>query len=93
MVQARIDPQLKKRVEKILTELGVSCCEVINMLYAQIVLKKAVPFKINLSDKCELCEEYSEPNEETKKVLEESSKGKNLIECEDAEDMFRKLGI
>jgi antitoxin component of RelBE/YafQ-DinJ toxin-antitoxin module len=33
------------------------------------------------------------PNAETLKTIEEAEKGINLIECSDADDLFRKLGI
>ena len=33
------------------------------------------------------------PNAETLKTIEEAEKGINLIECNDADDLFRKLGI
>jgi Antitoxin ParD len=38
---------------------------------------------------------YSEnaPNAETLKVMDEIEKGKGLVESEDIQDMFRKLGI
>jgi antitoxin component of RelBE/YafQ-DinJ toxin-antitoxin module len=33
------------------------------------------------------------PNEETLKAIEEAEKGIDLIKCDDADDLFRKLGI
>ena len=33
------------------------------------------------------------PNEETQKVFQETDEGKNLVECRDADDMFKKLGL
>ena len=33
------------------------------------------------------------PNEETLKAIDEAEKGIDLIECDDADDLFRKLGI
>jgi hypothetical protein len=33
------------------------------------------------------------PNKETLKAIESVEKGQNLIKAEDAEDLFRKLGI
>lgn len=33
------------------------------------------------------------PNAETIQALEEARAGKNMVRCEDAEDLFRKLGL
>jgi len=33
------------------------------------------------------------PNKETLKAIKSVERGENLIEAEDAEDLFRKLGI
>jgi len=33
------------------------------------------------------------PNEETLKAIDEAEKGIGLIECDDADDLFRKLGL
>jgi len=33
------------------------------------------------------------PNDETAKVIKDSLAGKNVVRCESADDMFRKLGI
>jgi len=49
-VHARMDPELKKRVEAILERLGISSAEAIRMYYAQIANKKAIPFHLNLEE-------------------------------------------
>jgi DNA-damage-inducible protein J len=33
------------------------------------------------------------PNEETLKVFQDSEEGKRLVECKDADDMFKRLGV
>ena len=80
-IRARIEPELKDNVEHILQSLGVSTTDAITMFYKQIELRQGLPFKIEL------------PNKETRKVLDESDRGENLIKCKDAQDMFDKLGI
>ena len=47
-VYARIDPQLKEDVEKILTQLGITPSSAVQMLYSQIKLTKSIPFDIKL---------------------------------------------
>ncbi len=49
-VTARINPELKRRVEGILGKLGISHSEVINMLYSLISLRKGLPFDVKLPD-------------------------------------------
>jgi len=33
------------------------------------------------------------PNETTRKTMEDTDAGQNLVLCKDADDMFKKLGI
>jgi len=80
-IRARIEPELKTNVENILVSLGLNTSDAITLFYKQIELRQGLPFKVEL------------PNKETIKVLDESDRGENLIQCEDAQDMFNKLGI
>lgn len=50
VIRTRIDPRRKARAEKILSKLGVSPTQAITMLYAQIELRKAIPFPLQLDD-------------------------------------------
>jgi DNA-damage-inducible protein J len=50
LVRARIDPRRKARVEKILDQLGVTPTQAVNMLYAQIERRKAIPFPVAVED-------------------------------------------
>ena len=47
-VYARIDPQLKNSVDKILNDLGVTPSSLIQMLYSQIKLTNSIPFEIKI---------------------------------------------
>jgi addiction module RelB/DinJ family antitoxin len=59
ILRARIDPGRKERVERILAGLGLTPTQVINMLFAQIERRKAIPFRVSLAD-----DEEMEPSEE-----------------------------
>ena len=48
MIRARTEPWKKKQAEEILGKLGVNPSEAINIFYSQIILKKAIPFSIDL---------------------------------------------
>lgn len=62
-VQARVDLQMKKKVDFVLKQIGVSPSQVINALYAQIVLRKGIPFELTI------------PNEATQQAVSELEKG------------------
>ena len=49
-VTARINPALKNNVEEILSKLGISHSEVINILYSLISLRRGLPFDVKLPD-------------------------------------------
>lgn len=49
VIRTRMDPRRKARAEKILSKLGVSPTLAITMLYAQIELRKAIPFPLHLN--------------------------------------------
>lgn len=42
----RIDPRRKARVEKILDQLGITPMQAVNMFYAEIERRKAIPFPV-----------------------------------------------
>lgn len=47
-VLARVEPEIKKQAEDILSKLGVPASVVINMLYKQIIMTKSIPFSLAL---------------------------------------------
>ncbi len=80
IIRARIEPELKEEVEHIFSELGLTPTTAINMFYRQVKLNKGLPFTLRI------------PNETTIQTFNDDE-GKNTIHCEDAADMFSKLGI
>ena len=80
-VRARIEPWLKEDVEKLFKKMGLSTTEAINLFYRQVKLRNGLPFNVVI------------PNKTTEKVLKDTDAKRNLIRCEDADDMFDKLGI
>lgn len=49
-VRARVDSKRKRNAEAILSKLGISPGQAINMLYAQIELKRGLPFPVVAED-------------------------------------------
>ncbi len=50
-VRARIDGDLKTEAEEILHQLGMTTSQAINIYFAQIVLRKGMPFDVKIPDK------------------------------------------
>ena len=80
-VRARIEPDLKNRAEKVFRKLGLSTTQAINLFYKQVELRNGLPFEVVI------------PNKTTRRTFSNTDVGKDLILCEDADDMFAKLGI
>ena len=80
-IRARIEPRLKQEVEKLFKEMGLTTTEAINIFYRQVRLRNGLPFNVVV------------PNKTTEKVFKDTDAKRNLIRCEDADDMFDKLGI
>lgn len=45
-ITAKVKPEIKKEVEKILDSVGLSHSEVINIFYHQILITNSIPFSI-----------------------------------------------
>src|SRR6266536_2994791 len=46
ILRIRIDPRRKARVEKILDQLGMTSTQAVNMFFAEIERRKAIPFPV-----------------------------------------------
>ena len=47
-VNVRVEPDVKKQAEDILEKLGVSTSAFINMTYRQVIMKRGIPFSVEL---------------------------------------------
>ena len=81
MITTRVEPELKAEAEKVLSKLGISTTEAINLFLSQVRLRKGLPFDVKI------------PNKTTLKAMRDAEEGRDLIQCEDSEDMFKKLEI
>ena len=76
----RVEPQVKKEVERILNTLGMTSAEAINIFLKQIILNSGIPFEIKtpqFSD--EMLESLAEA-EEIERHPENYKSYKNLAE-------------
>ena len=79
MIRARIEPELKDKVEKVFNELGLTITEAITLFYKQVDLNKGLPFPVKI------------PNKITLQAIEEVENGIGLTEYQSTEDMFKAL--
>lgn len=84
VVQTRIDAKTKKEAELILKRLGLSLNDGIRMFINQVTLNKGIPFQPVIPQV---------PNEETRKVIEDTENGKNCASFDSVEALFEDLGI
>jgi len=76
-----MEPDLKSKAEYIFRKLGLTTTQALTLFYRQVELRNGLPFDVAI------------PNETTRRTLTDTDSGRNLIVCEDADDMFKKLGI
>ena len=66
IINARIEPNLKRSAETIFRSLGVSTTDAISMFLSQVVLNRGIPFPIKL------------PNKETRDTIKAFKAGKGI---------------
>jgi DNA-damage-inducible protein J len=81
VVRSRIELELKSNVEAILSRLGLTTSDAIQLMFRQIELRKGIPFDIAI------------PNSLTVKTLRESKKGKNVKAFASREAMYKDLAL
>ncbi len=76
-----MEPDLKNKAEYVFRKLGLTTTQALTLFYRQVELRNGLPFDVAI------------PNETTRRTLADTDSGRNLVVCEDADDMFKKLGI
>ena len=79
VIQARIDPEIKKEAQKILRALNISLSEAISLYLTQVTLHKGIPFEIKI------------PNETTLAAIASAESGKELKKVDSVEHLFEDL--
>nr|WP_319393034.1 type II toxin-antitoxin system RelB/DinJ family antitoxin [uncultured Desulfobacter sp.] len=80
-IRARIEPDLKGKAEHIFQQLGLTTTQAITLFYKQVELKNGLPFDVAI------------PNKTTIKTFSDTDAGRNLVICEDTDEMFKNLGM
>ena len=78
-IRARVAPGLKERAEGIFKKLGLSSTEAITLFYSQVILRRGLPFNVEL------------PNKETAETLRKSRQGKELHSYNSLDELFADL--
>jgi DNA-damage-inducible protein J len=76
IIHARIEPQIKRKAEGVLHNLGISPTEAIRIFYRQITLRQGLPFAVSV------------PNKSTVATLEKSRRGEDVQKFDSLDDMF-----
>ena len=81
-LHVRVEPSVKQKAEKTLSDLGLSITEAINVFLNQVILNDGIPFEIR----------KPKYNKETMQAIEDTKNGKNLSKSFDSVDeMFEEL--
>ena len=80
-VRARLEPKLKTHAECVFHRLGLNPTQAITIFYRQVELRSGLPFDVVI------------PTPTTRRTLEATDAGRDLVLCKDADDMFARLGI
>ncbi len=92
-VIARVEPEVKKEAESIISELGLSVSSVINSLYKQIIMKKGIPYSLTLSSTPKAYDEMT--REEFDSMMEsglrQAKNGEGTLVDETFDDLLREI--
>jgi DNA-damage-inducible protein J len=80
-VRARLEPRLKGRAETIFHRLGLNATQAITIFYKQVELRDGLPFDVVI------------PTPVTRRTFEATDAGQDLVMCQNANELFKKLGI
>ena len=80
-IRTRIEPSLKSEVEAILSELGLTASETVQLLYRQNKLQRGLPFDVRI------------PNTVTARTLNASKAGRNVKRFRSKKELYADLGL
>lgn len=79
-VNARIEPAVKKKAERIFAAIGISASDAVGMFYRQVVYRRGLPFDVRI------------PNATTVTALEELEQGRGEVFEGSTRKLFDELG-
>ncbi len=91
-ISVRIDATLKKQAEQILNKIGMTTSRAITTFYKQIVLWKAIPFRIGVPPaKPKFLEEYTKEELDAELLRSYRNSKKKNAKFYTAEELKKKL--
>ncbi len=78
-VRARIEPELKRNAEGVLSLLGLSPTDAITLFYRQVILQNGLPFEIKV------------PSAETLEAIRQAREKENPVRYENLDDLMLDL--
>jgi DNA-damage-inducible protein J len=79
-VNARIEPAVKKKAERIFADIGITASDAVGMFYRQVVYRRGLPFEVRI------------PNSTTVAALEELERGQGEVFEGSTRKLFDELG-
>ena len=86
MLITRVNPGVKKQLEKTLDEMGLSVAEAIRLFCHQVILRGKLPFDVSTYDAL-----FDDVNEKTRQVIDEIERGEGLEEYESVEEFLKEI--
>ena len=79
-VNVRVEPDVKKQAADILEKLGVSTSAFINMTYRQVIMKRGIPFSVELPSGIKTLDTMTDAefDEMMQTGLEQAKKGESV---------------
>ena len=87
VINIRIEPKLKKEVEKTLNDLGMNIADAVTIFFKQIVMTESIPFMIR---KPKYTQETKKAIKEAEKIMKNPDKYKGF---DNVEELMEDLNI
>lgn len=87
-VRVTVEHTTREEVENILNQLGITSADVIRMLYAQIAMRKSVPFELKVYE----TPSHHNHTKETLEVFEKIDKGEEVHSIS-LDELKKEIGI
>ena len=79
VVTARVEPEVKEEAEKVLSQVGLTMSQAVNLYLRQIVYQHGIPFELKL------------PTEETLAAIQEARRPEVLPAFQNVDELFDDL--
>ncbi|MDO5028916.1 MAG: type II toxin-antitoxin system RelB/DinJ family antitoxin [Bacillota bacterium] len=86
----RMEPEIKKEAEKILSSLGIPPSNAVDMFYRQIILHKGLPFEVKIPDR-KLVDISNASRDQLNQMLMEGIKDLEDEKFENVDDAFKSI--